>query len=230
MFFLDPTYLIYMIPAFILMGLTSWYVKAAYKKWSRVASNSRLSGADATRRLISTSGLYGIQIQGTQGELTDHYDPRNKTVFLSNDVANSPSVAALAIAAHELGHAQQDAEDYFPMRLRGFMVPMVNIGSNLGWILILIGLFLNMTGLAWLGVLVFSGGALFALATLPVEFDASARAKRMLADSGIIQSDEEMRGVNNVLNAAALTYVAGLVTAILQLLYYVSLISGRSRD
>jgi Zn-dependent membrane protease YugP len=230
MFFLDPTYLMYMIPAFILMALTSWYVKAAYNKWSRVASRSRLSGADATRRLISTSGLYGVQIQGTHGELTDHYDPRNKTVFLSNGVANSPSVAALAIAAHELGHAQQDAEDYFPMRLRGFMVPMVNIGSNLGWILILIGLFLNMTGLAWIGVLVFSGGALFALATLPVEFDASARAKRMLADSGIIQSDEEMRGVSNVLNAAALTYVAGLVTAILQLLYYVSLVSGRSRD
>lgn len=230
MFFLDPTYLMYMIPAFILMALTSWYVKAAYNKWSRVASRSRLSGVDATRRLISTSGLYGVQIQGTHGELTDHYDPRNKTVFLSNGVANSPSVAALAIAAHELGHAQQDAEDYFPMRLRGFMVPMVNIGSNLGWILILIGLFLNMTGLAWIGVLVFSGGALFALATLPVEFDASARAKRMLADSGIIQSDEEMRGVNNVLNAAALTYVAGLVTAILQLLYYVSLVSGRSRD
>jgi hypothetical protein len=230
MFFLDPTYLFYMIPAFILMALTSWYVKAAYKKWSRVASLSRLSGADATHRLISTSGLYGVQVQGTHGELTDHYDPRNKTVFLSNGVATSPSVAALAIAAHELGHAQQDAEDYFPMRLRGFMVPMVNIGSNLGWILILIGLFLNMTGLAWIGVLVFSGGALFALATLPVEFDASARAKRMLADSGIIQSDEEMRGVNNVLNAAALTYVAGLVTAILQLLYYVSLVSGRSRD
>jgi uncharacterized protein len=230
MFFLDPSYLLYMVPAFILMALTSWYVKAAYNKWSRVASLSRLSGADATRRLISTSGLYGVEIQGTRGELTDHYDPRKKTVFLSNGVANSPSVAALAIAAHELGHAQQDAEDYFPMRLRGFMVPMVNIGSNLGWILILIGLFIGWTGLSWLGVLVFSGGALFALATLPVEFDASARAKRMLAQSGIIQTDEEMRGVNNVLNAAALTYVAGLVTAILQLLYYVSLISGRSRD
>lgn len=228
--FFDPMYFVFMIPAFILMALTSWYVKAAYNKWSRVASSSRLSGYDATRRLISSSGLYGVQIQGTPGELTDHYDPRNKTIFLSNGVANNPSVAALAIAAHELGHAQQDAEDYFPMRLRGFMVPMVNIGSNLGWILILIGLFIGWTGLSWLGVLVFSGGALFALATLPVEFDASARAKRMLAQSGIIQTEEEMRGVNNVLNAAALTYVAGLVTAILQLLYYVSLISGRSRD
>lgn len=227
MFFLDPTYLLFMIPAFILMALTSWYVKAAYNKWSRVAARSRITGYDAARRLISTGGLYGVQIQGAHGELTDHYDPRNKTVYLSNGVANSPSVAALAIAAHELGHAQQDAHDYFPMRLRGFLVPMVNIGSYLGWILILVGLIIGWTGLAWLGVLVFSGGALFALATLPVEFDASARARRLLAQSGIIQTQEEMRGVNNVLNAAALTYVAALVTAILQLLYYVTLIAGR---
>lgn len=228
--FFDINYLIFMIPAFILMGITSWYVRHAYSKWSRVRASSGLTGVDATRRLISINGLTGLQIQGTPGEMTDHYDPRNNTLFLSNGVANVPSVASLAIAAHELGHAQQDAEEYFPMRLRGFLVPMVNIGSNLGWILILAGLLLNITGLAWLGVLVFSGGALFALATLPVEFDASARAKRMLANSGIIQTDEEMRGVNNVLNAAALTYVAGLVTAILQLLYYVSLVSGRSRD
>lgn len=230
MFFFDPTYLIFMIPAFILMALTSWYVKAAYNKWSRVAAGSRFSGYEATRRLIASGGLHGVKIQGTPGEMTDHYDPRDKTVYLSQGVANSPSVAALAIAAHELGHAQQDAEGYFPLKFRGTLVPLVNIGSNLGWILILIGLILQWTQLAWIGVLVFSGGALFALVTLPVEFDASARARRMLAESGIIQTDAEMRGVSNVLNAAALTYVAGLVTAILQLLYYVSLVSGRSRD
>lgn len=230
MFFFDPRYLMYMIPAFILMAITSWYVKAAYNKWSRVAAGSRFTGYEATRRLINSSGLFGVQIQGTPGEMTDHYDPRNKTVYLSGGVANSPSVAALAIAAHELGHAQQDAEGYFPLKFRGVLVPLVNIGSNLGWILIMIGLFLQLMQIAWLGVLIFSGGALFALVTLPVEFDASARARRMLAQSGIIQTDAEMRGVSNVLNAAALTYVAGLVTAILQLLYYVSLISGRSRD
>lgn len=228
--FFDINYIIYMIPAFILMGITSWYVRHAYNKWSRVRASSGLTGVDATRRLISMNGLTGLQIQGTAGQMTDHYDPRNNTLFLSDGVANVPSVAALAIAAHELGHAQQDAEEYFPMKLRGYLVPMVNIGSNLGWILIVAGLLLNFTGLAWLGILVFSGGAIFALATLPVEFDASARAKRMLANSGIIQTDEEMRGVNNVLNAAALTYVAGLVTAIMQVLYYVSLVSGRSRD
>ena len=230
MFFLDPTYLIFMIPAFILMGITSWYVRHAYTKWSRVRAGSGLTGYQAAQRLISTGNIYGLQIQGVAGKLTDHYDPRNKTLFLSSDVANSPSVASVAIAAHELGHAMQDAEEYFPLRFRSALVPVVNIGSNLGWILIMIGLVLRFTELAWLGVLVFAGGALFALATLPVEFNASARAKQLLVQTGIIQSDEERRGVNSVLNAAALTYVAGLITAILQLLYYVFLVGGRRRD
>ncbi len=228
--FFDINYLIYMIPAFILMALTSWYVKSAYNKWSRVPAQSRLTGAQAAQRLMSTGGMYGVQIQGVAGNLTDHYDPRNKTLFLSPGVANGTSVASLAIAAHELGHAMQDAEDYFPLRFRSALVPMVNIGSNLGWILIMIGLFLKFTQLAWVGVLVFAGGAVFALATLPVEFDASARAKQLLVQTGIIQTEQEQRGVNTVLNAAALTYVAGLVTAVMQLLYYVSLVSGRSRD
>jgi len=229
MFFFSPTYLLYMIPAFILMGITSWYVRRSYDKWSQVRASSGLTGAQAAQRLISTGSLYGVQIQGTTGNLTDHYDPRDKTLYLSQGVANIPSVASVAIAAHELGHAMQDAEDYFPLRFRSTLVPIVNIGSNLGWILIMVGLLLRFTELAWLGVLVFAGGALFALATLPVEFNASARAKQLLVQTGIIQSDEEIRGVNAVLNAAALTYVAGLVTAILQLLYYVTLVSGGRR-
>jgi Zn-dependent membrane protease YugP len=228
--FFDINYLLYMIPAFILMALTSWYVKSAYNKWSQVRARSGLTGAQATQRLISAGGLYGVRVEGIAGEMTDHYDPQEKVLRLSQGVANVPSVAALAIAAHELGHAMQDAENYFPLRLRAALVPAVNIGSNLGWILILVGLFLNFTSLAWMGVIAFSAGAVFALATLPVEFDASARAKRLLADSGIIVGEEEMKGVNNVLNAAALTYVASLVTAVLQLLYYVSLVGGRSRD
>jgi uncharacterized protein len=227
--FFSPTYLIYMIPAFILMGLASWYVKSAYNKWSRVPAQSRLTGAQAAQQLINAGNLYGVQVQGIAGNLTDNYDPRNKTLFLSQGVANVASVASVAIAAHELGHAMQDAEEYFPLRFRAALVPIVNIGSNLGWILIMIGLFLRFTQLAWLGVLVFAGGAVFALATLPVEFNASARAKRLLVQTGIIQTDEERRGVNAVLNAAALTYVAGLVTAILQLLYYVSLVGGGRR-
>jgi uncharacterized protein len=226
MFFFDPMYLIFMIPAFVLMGFASWYVRHAYSKWSQVRATSGLTGHMAAQRLISTGNMYGVQVQGTAGQLTDHYDPRNKTLYLSPGVADSPSVASVAIAAHELGHAMQDAEDYFPMKIRSGLVPIVSIGSNLGWILIIIGLMLRSQSLAWLGVLVFSGGALFALATLPVEFNASARAKELLYSTGIIQTEEEQRGVNQVLNAAALTYVAGLVTAVMQLLYYVFLIGG----
>ena len=229
----DPMYLCFMIPALALMGFASWYVRHAYNKWSQIRATSGLTGHQAAQRLISTGNLYGVQVQGTAGQLSDHYDPRNKTLFLSEGVAHSPSVAAVAISAHELGHALQDAEDYFPMRIRSMLVPAVNIGSNLGWILIMIGLVLRMTELAWIGVLVFSAGALFALATLPVEFNASARAKQLLYETGIIQTEEERRGVNQVLNAAALTYVAGLITAVLQLLYYVLLVGGmggRRRD
>jgi Zn-dependent membrane protease YugP len=229
MFFFDPLYLIFMIPAFILMSIASWYVRHTYSKWSQIRASSGLTGAQAAQRLVSTGNLYGVQIEATPGELSDHYDPRTKTLRLSQGVANVPSVAAVAIAAHELGHALQDAEEYFPMKIRGALVPMVNIGSNLGWIMIIAGLILGFTQLAWLGVLFFAGGALFALATLPVEFNASARAKELLYQTGVIQSEEERSGVNQVLNAAALTYVAGLVTAILQLLYYVMLVGGASR-
>jgi Zn-dependent membrane protease YugP len=215
------------------MGFASWYVRHSYNKWSKIRATSGLTGHQAAQRLISTGNLYGVQVQGTAGQLSDHYDPRNKTLFLSEGVAHSPSVAAVAISAHELGHALQDAEDYFPMRIRSMLVPAVNIGSNLGWILIMIGLVLQQINIAWIGVAVFSAGALFALATLPVEFNASARAKELLYQTGIIQTEEERRGVNQVLNAAALTYVAGLITAVMQLLYYVFLIGGmggRRRD
>ena len=234
MFFFDPTYLCFMAPAFILMLLTSWYVKSTYNKWSRARVSSGLTGAQAAQRLISTGGLYGVRIQGIGGNLTDNYDPRTKILNLSQNVANVPSVAAVAVAAHELGHAMQDADNYFPLRFRAALVPAVNIGSCLGWIMIMAGIVLATmmnasslgTQIAWLGILVFSGGAVFALATLPVELNASARAKRLLAETGIIAGEDEIRGVNNVLNAAALTYVAGLASALLQLLYFVSLVSG----
>ncbi len=229
MFYLNSSYLMYMLPALLLMMLTQWYVNSSYKKYSQVAARSGLTGAQAASRLISSSGLFQVRVETVRGNLTDHYDPRSKTLRLSAGVAQSPSVAALAISAHELGHAMQDAENYFPLRLRAALVPAVNIGSYLGWILIFIGLMLRMTDLAWLGVIVFAGGAVFALATLPVELNASARAKQMLTNSGMIISEEERQGVNRVLNAAALTYVAGLVTAIMQLLYFVSLVGGSSR-
>jgi Zn-dependent membrane protease YugP len=225
MFFLDPTYLLFMIPAFIIMLVTQSYVNGAYKKWSKVAVSSHLTGAQAAERLISTGGL-NVTVDGVRGRLSDNYDPRRKVLHLSEGVYNGSSVAALAIAAHELGHAMQDRDGYFPLRLRAAMVPAVNIGSYLGWILIFLGLLIRQTNIAWLGVLVFSGGALFALATLPVELNASARAKELLTNTGLIVGNNERRGVNNVLNAAALTYVAGLITAVMQLLYFVTLVGG----
>lgn len=230
--FLDPMYMLFMLPAFLLMLAVQFYVRSAYSKWSQVPARSRLSGAQAVQRLIQAGGLYDVRLERVPGELTDHYDPRDKTLRLSRGVFESNSVAALAIAAHELGHALQDHEGYFPLRLRSVLVPAVNIGSYLGWILIVIGLVLQVAGIAWLGVMVFSGGALFALATLPVELNASARARELLLNAGLIVGEDEMSGVNNVLNAAALTYVAALVTAVLQLLYWVSVVAGigRSRE
>jgi uncharacterized protein len=233
--FFNTTYLCFMAPAFLLMLITTIYVKSAFKKWSQVPAHSRMTGYEAVQRLIARAGLYGLQIQGVAGNLTDNYDPRTKILHLSQDVAGQASVASLAVAAHELGHAKQDAEGYFPLRFRAALVPMVNIGSYLGWILIIGGILLNSIGyalgvnLAWIGVAVFAGGAVFALATIPVELNASARARALLSESGIISGPDEQRGVSTVLNAAALTYVAALVSAMLQLLYYVTLVGGLGR-
>ena len=226
MFYLNPTYMMFMLPAILLMVIAQLYVSSAYKKWSQVRVSTQISGADAAQRLIRMAGLSEVQIEPIQGNLTDHYDPRTKILRLSPGVYRGNSVASLAIAAHELGHALQDHEGYFPLRLRAALVPAVNIGSWLGWILIILGLVLGLTNLAWMGVLVFSAGAAFALATLPVELNASARARQLLTDSGLIYTEEEQQGVSKVLNAAALTYIAALATAVFQLLYYASMVAG----
>jgi Zn-dependent membrane protease YugP len=227
--YFNINYMIFMLPAFLLMIGTQIYVNSTYRKWSQVVSLNRMTGAQAAQSLIRRFNMYDVQVEGVRGNLTDHYDPRSKILRLSEGVFGRSSVASLAIAAHELGHAMQDQEGYFPLRLRAMLVPAVNIGSYMGWIFIILGLLLNLTGLAWAGVVVFGLGALFALATLPVEFNASARAKAMLAESGIIMGEDEQRGVNAVLNAAALTYVAALFTAVMQLLYYASLVLGSGR-
>jgi hypothetical protein len=227
--FMNVNYLLFMLPAFILMAAVQIYVSSAYKRWSRVGARSQFTGAQAAQRLAQNGGLYDVRIEGIAGSLTDHYDPRDKVLRLSEGVYRGNSVASLAIAAHELGHALQDHEGYFPLRLRAALVPAVNIGSYLGWIMIIIGLLISNTSLAWLGVAIFSLGALFALATLPVELNASARAKELLANTGLIVGEEEQRGVNNVLNAAALTYVAALVTAVMQVLYFGSMVAGVGR-
>lgn len=236
---LDSQYLLcVVIPATLLMTIVSVYVRSAYGKWSRVANRSGVTGYEAARRLLSAGGLYGVHIEGVGGQLTDHYDSRQKVLRLSRPVAEVPSVASVAIAAHELGHAMQDQDGYLPLRVRSALVPAVNVGSYLGWLLIVGGILLHSLGyafgvnLAWVGVLAFGTTVLFALATLPVELNASARARRLLAEAGIVSGAEELSGVNAVLNAAALTYVAAVITALLQLLYYVGLVgrlTGRRR-
>lgn len=226
MFVFDIRYLMFMIPAMLLMVAIQWYVSSAHKKWSQKPVRSRLTGGQAAQRLIIRSGLHNVKVEGIQGNLTDHYDPRSKVLALSRGVYQGSSVASLAIAAHEIGHAIQDKEGYGPLRLRAALIPAVNIGSYLGWILIILGMLLRFSELAWLGVIVFSGGALFALATIPVELNASSRAKRLLTETGLVSGEEEHKGVNKVLNAAALTYVAALATAVLQLLYFASMVFG----
>ncbi|NIS79440.1 MAG: zinc metallopeptidase [Anaerolineales bacterium] len=229
MFLWSTTYFLYMIPAFLLVMLAQIWVNSTYRKWSQVRNLNNISGAEAAKRLLGFGGLYEVELEAAPGRLGDHYDPRSRKLRLSPGVAQGQSVASLAIAAHEIGHAVQDNEAYAPLRFRAALVPAVNLGSRLGLILLIIGLFLGGTlgtQMAWIGVAAFGLGAVFALATLPVELNASARARTLLTDSGFIRSEEEQRGVNAVLNAAAFTYVAALAAAILQLLYWVSLVGG----
>lgn len=222
-------YLLYMLPALLLGLIAQLYVNASYSRWSQEQNQVGMTGAQVAQRLMDRHGMYDLKLKGAPGRLTDHYDPRNKVLSLSQDIAQRPSVAAMAITAHEMGHAQQDNDNYLPMRLRTALVPMVNIGTNLGWIFIMLGLFLQISGLAWIGVIAFSAGAVFSIATLPVELNASRRARAMLQSSGMISTSEEEKGVRQVLNAAAMTYVAAIATSILQLLYFVSLAGGTGR-
>ncbi len=227
--FYNMDYLLCMIPALIVMMIAQISISSAYKKWSRVAVSSGDTGAAAAQKLILRNNMENVQLRGVGGTLSDNYDPRTKTLNLSQAVAEQPSVASVAVAAHELGHAMQDREGYFPLRLRSLMAPAVGIGSYLGWILLAIGIALNYLQLAWLGVAIFAVGFLFALATVPVEMNASARARRMLQEAGIVRTEDEARGVNSVLNAAALTYIGALMQAVMQLFYFVSLVGGMGR-
>jgi Zn-dependent membrane protease YugP len=231
-------YFIITLPALLLAMYAQWRVQSAYRTWGEIPNQRRVSGLDAARALLSLNGLQHVQVEGTPGSLSDHYDPRTKTLRLSQDVAYGTSVASVAIVAHEVGHAVQDAEGYAPMRFRGALVPAVQLGSSLGPILFMIGFGLSVyTGselgftIAQIGLVLFSLAALFALATLPVEFNASARAKQMIAQGVLVGGQDDLRGTHAVLNAAALTYVAGLAQALAQLLYFALLLSGaRRRD
>ena len=230
--FYSSSYFIYMIPAIVLVMLAQFWVQSAYRRWSRVENSLSISGAQAAQRMLSEGSLYMVSLEGARGQLSDHYDPRSHTLRLSQAVAQGNSVASLAIAAHEIGHALQDKQDYFPLRLRAAIVPVVNIGSSLGYIFILVGLILQGAlgaQLASVGLIAFSLGTVFALATVPIEINASTRALKLLKESGLITSQTEQRGVKAVLNAAAFTYIAALAASLLQLLYWASLVMGGRR-
>jgi len=228
--FLDPMYLVFALPALLLAFYAQFKVQSAYRKYLQVRNQRGLTGLEAARYLLSANGLGHVSVEGSRGNLSDHYDPRSKILRLSPQVAQSGSVAALGIVAHEVGHATQDALGYAPLRVRSGLVPVVNFGSWLGPILFFIGLLMGYTKLAWVGVLFFAGAAVFAVITLPVELNASQRALQMLTANGLVVSDSERKGVKKVLDAAALTYVAALAQALSTLLYYVFLLTGFSRD
>lgn len=230
-YYWDPTYILVVIGAVICM-IASARVKGTFNKYSQLRSMSGMNGAQVAQRVLQAAGIYDVQVRHVSGSLTDHYDPRTKTVNLSDPVYNATSVAALGVAAHECGHAIQHAKSYAPLSIRSALVPIANFGSMLAWPVILIGLLFNTrsSGLIIdIGILLFSEAVLFQLVTLPVEFDASRRALVMLRTQGML-ADDELRYTRRVLKSAALTYVASAAAAILQLLRIILITNGRRRD
>ena len=230
-YYWDPTYILVVIGAVICM-IASARVKGTFNKYSQLRSMSGMNGAQVAQRVLQATGIYDVQVRHVSGSLTDHYDPRTKTVNLSDPVYNATSVAALGVAAHECGHAIQHAKSYAPLSIRSALVPVANFGSMLAWPVILIGLLFNTrsSGLIIdIGILLFSAAVLFQLVTLPVEFDASRRALVMLRTQGIL-ADDELKYTRRVLKSAALTYVASAAAAILQLLRIILITNGRRRD
>jgi len=226
-----------MLPALLLALFAQWKISATYRKYSDIRNAQGLTGADVARVLMRNEGLDYVGVEVIPGNLTDHYDPRTKTMRLSEGSSQAPSVAAMAVVAHELGHAQQDKQGYFWLQLRSGIVGVANVGSNFGIILVFIGLLLSGMSrsgggfgltLAWAGVVLMAGAVVFSLVTLPVELNASARARDMLMRNGLVTA-QEAQGVRSMLNAAALTYIAAAAQAVMQLLYFVTLLSGGSR-
>ncbi len=224
----NPMYYVFALPALLLGMYAQYRVRSAYAKYLKVRNRYNITGHEAAERLLRMQGLQDVQVKETGGQLSDHYNPKEETLALSQNVARSPSLASLAIVAHEMGHAVQDHQGYMPLRLRSGLVPVVQIGSWLGPILFLGGMFLPIQNLSLIGLLLFSGTLIFSLVTLPVEFDASRRAVAMLREGQMITS-EEVEGARKVLSAASLTYVAAAAQALSTILYYVFLLSGSRR-
>ena len=232
--FFDPMYFVFMLPGLAFMLWAQFKVRGTYRTFSDQRNAANVTGAQAARRVLDAQGLFDVRIEGIHGELSDHYDPRERVLRLSEGVYGARSIAAVAIAAHEAGHAIQHARGYAWLRLRTAIVPAVNIGSTIGMIVLFIGIIAQSVELGWFGVALFALATVFALITLPVEFDASSRAKAALVQVGLIDGGvgggAESKGVASVLNAAAWTYIAGFASSLLTLLYYVMVLTGMRSD
>jgi uncharacterized protein len=227
--FFDPTYIMFVfLPTLILSGLAQMWVKSAYQKWSQIGNSRRVNGYDTAEMLMRSGGIQRVGLEVTGGQLSDHYDPTQGVVRLSQGVASQPSVASMAIAAHEFGHVQQHQQNSALMAIRSALIPSATLGPRVGFALIFLGLLLNFTGLAVLGLILFAGTALFTIATLPVELDASRRGLKLLRETGLITTSQDAEGARAVLTAAAFTYVAAVATSLLTLLYYAMLVFGNN--
>ncbi len=227
--YFDPLYMIILVVGMGLSGLASLWTRRAFARYSQVATGRGMTGAQVAAAILDAEGIRNVSIERVAGRLSDHYDPRGRVLRLSPEVHDGRSVAAAGVAAHEVGHALQDAQGFFPMRIRQTLVPVAGLGTNLGLYLAIGGLVLGFTGLAYLGVALFAGFVLFTVVTLPVELDASVRARRTLERHRLLDG-AELAGVSTVLTAAAATYLAAAVSAVLQLLYWlmrVGLLGGR---
>lgn len=227
-FFFDPTFILVIIGMLLSMA-ASGYINSTFRKYDQVLSKKHVTGTQAAQYILQSQGIHNVGVQGIAGDLTDNYNSHNKMLSLSQATAQSTSVAAISVAAHECGHAVQDAKNYFPLRLRASIVPLANIGSTLSIPLILIGVLLRGQFLINLGLIAFSLAFIFQLVTLPVEFDASRRALKILAEGGLLD-EEELPMARKVLTAAALTYVAATVSTLLQLLRLFILFGNNNRD
>lgn len=226
--YFDSNYLLFVfLPTLILSGLAQFLVQAAFRKWSNIQNSKNMLGPEVADRIIRSAGLHGVRLEGIAGEMTDHFDPSGNVVRMSEPVARHASVASMAIVAHELGHAQQYAQKSPLIAARTLLLPAVKFSPMVSYVLLMAGMFFQITGLFQLGILFFGISVAFMVLTLPVEIDASMRAMRLLRDSGVMTTVEEESGVRQVLIAAALTYIAAAITSVLQLLYYISLFSSQ---
>lgn len=226
--YFDSTILV-LIPAFLFAFFAQTYLQSTYRKYSQIQGSKGYTGAEVARLILNDNGLHNVRIEPIAGELTDHYDPKDKVVRLSQGIFHSTSLAAVGVAAHECGHAVQDSFDYKPLRLRNAIIPITNIGSQLAMPLILVGLLMGLVGLAKVGVVAYSLMAVFQLITLPVEFNASNRALKIIDDHALLEG-EERNGTKKVLQAAALTYVAALLSVLANILRFVLLIDRRDNN